>query len=361
MNPLGFLTVFALLSTIVKADHVLVVGNQDSLVHEAVDVNAAQFSRAGLAELALDAFGIATGNVVSLSNSVEFPAPKVRSPVQADVFEHVDAYTVIFVDNVDVVESVNKDIKTGYHKVFELEKGTSPVKLSAVLAQELKGATPNGEATIKCVGNSALCQSTLLPTEAVDTTELDNVFAENSFLNRQNDADNAFAREVALAYQLTKSMAKTKAKGLYIIQYSSLQALDEEKRKSARVVVINQVQKVLSSLQKAYPLSGAQVIATESAPLTHIDDVESYGRMLLSLSNVSGASNNATRGINGTAQGNVTLSMEEIAEYQIVLWTSVILGSILLVVLMAMCNMAPPRDSLLYAKFTTSNNSRKFD
>ncbi|GAB9464730.1 Rxlr-like protein [Globisporangium polare] len=379
-------------------DQVLVLSAQKQLLHAALSGSAsAGFTSAGLAELAMDALGLATGNVVRPAKGNTVALPAIQNPLQADIFQHVDAYALVFVQDdgatLDAIAAGTTFTDASYHNVFPLtHRRGAAQKVPDVIANEFSGAL-GASGAVKCAGSTAICSGTKLQnTVAVDATRVDKVLAENAFLHKGVAEDARFAQELAQVSELTASLSSSAAgQSFYVVGFSDVQTLESSKRSDASKALAAQVSEFLSALQKTHAASGAQVVASrEAAPsspnqlkaMKQLQDVTSYSRLLASLATPepadsgssddddddSGSSDeddeddesdaNATSSSNSTvAIGKV--SMEEIAEYQIVLWTSVLLGVALLMGVLALCNMNTGRDSLLYAKFITDAGHRK--
>lgn len=374
------------------ADQVLVLSAQKELLHVSPSSSSSAaglgFTSAGLAELAMDALGLSTGKVVQLSDTPQRTLPVIQNPLQADVFQHSNAYALVFVDDADgaLLSSIETDTTftdAAYHKVFSLNhRAGAGKRVPNVIAREFKSTFGEG-ATVKCAGSSALCAAKQLAnTVTVEDARLQKVFAENHFLRESVDADARLAQELAQVSQLTASLGADASEAFYVVGFSNVDELDSSKRSYARTAVAAQVSEFLSALQKSYTASGAQVVASRensvsTKAMSVTKDVMSYSRLLISLASTddsgsddsvsddsgsddSGSSDDEDESsTNSTTAGKVT--MEEIAEYQIVLWTSVILGVMLLLAILAMCNMDTGRDSLLYAKFITDAGHRKGD
>lgn len=398
-----FLCASAAAAVAAADDQVLVLSAQKQLLHassaSASSSSSAGFTSAGLAELAMDALGLATGNVVRPVKAA-VTLPSIQNPLQADIFQHADAYALVFVqDDGTVLDSIDAGTTftdAAYHHVFPLtHRRGAAQKVPDVIANEFAGAL-GASGTVKCAGSTAICSATKLQnTVAVDAARVDKVLAENAFLHKDVAEDARFAQELAQVSELTASLSSSSAAGqsFYVVGFSDVQALESSKRSDASKALTVQVSEFLSALQKTHAASGAQVVASRkvssSSPkqlkaMKQLQDVTSYSRLLASLSTPepadsgssddddddSGSSDeddeddeldtNSTSSSNSTAAiGKV--SMEEIAEYQIVLWTSVLLGVTLLLGVLALCNMNTGRDSLLYAKFTTDAGHRKGD
>ncbi|KAJ0394215.1 hypothetical protein P43SY_001030 [Pythium insidiosum] len=319
---------------------------------------------AGLAELAKDTLGLVTGQSVRLSSSVEAPLPTVRNPVQADVLQRADALAVVYVDQADasVLPTVDATIQRGYHKIFEVSANKDAAAVAAIVASELKSGA------IKCAGSDVVCPPGVAPAETASAARVDALLEKSSFLKSGVAADRAFAQRLVETQQVIDAVAthSKSQRALYVAQYPSASSLAKDQQTAAREAIAAQVQTLLSALERHAHVSGAQIVATNvPASLAAVDEVTSLSRRLLDFKDVSGsgdddvAAENATLAANGTAVSDITI--DDIAEYQIVLWTSVILGVALLLVILAMCNMDTKRDSLLYAKFITGGTGRKYD
>ncbi|GLE05028.1 hypothetical protein PINS_up014012 [Pythium insidiosum] len=340
------------------SDRVLLVGP----LHDAVQGGDA-VTAAGLAELAKDTLGLVTGQSVRLSSSVEAPAPVVRNPVQADVLQPADALAVVYVDQADasVLPMVDAAIPRGYHKIFDVTANKDAAAVGAVVASDLKSGA------VKCAGSDVVCPPSVAPAETASAAKVDAFVEKSSFLKSGVDADRAFAQRLVETQQIIDAVAthSKSQRSLFVAQYPSASSLAEDKQSAAREAIAAQVQSLLSALERHAQVGGAQIVATTvPTSLEAVDEVTSLGRRLLSFNDVSGSGDedsaeNATLAANGTVVSDITI--DDIAEYQIVLWTSVILGVALLLVILAMCNMDTKRDSLLYAKFITGGTGRKYD
>lgn len=396
-----FLCASAAVAVAAADDQVLVLSAQKQMLHAspAASPASAGFTSAGLVELAMDALGLATGHVVRpLKATVTLPA--AQNPLQADVFQHADAYALVFVHDgdgavLDAIVAGTTFTEASYHNVFPLNhRRGAAQKIPDVIANEFSGASGG---VVKCAGSTAVCSATKLQTNTVaaDAARVNKVLAENAFLHKDVAEDARFAQELAQVGELTASLsssdnAAAALQSLYVVGFSDVQALESSKRIDASKALAAHVSAFLSALQKTHAAAGAQVVASrEGSPspkqlkaMKQLQDVTSYSRLLASLATPgpadSGSSDdddedsgstdedeesnaNATSSSNSTAAAVGQVSMEEIAEYQIVLWTSVLLGVALLLAVLALCNMNTGRDSLLYAKFITDAGHRKGD
>lgn len=357
---------------VASSDRVLVLGAPRALVHTnsaPAQRSKLTFSPAGLAELALDALGLPTGHVAGA---------RAANPLQADVFTHAQAYALVLVDSAvstPVLQSIDTTgADSSFRHTYPLAAGWSDM-IPSVIAREFKTGFGD-DATVACAGSSAICKHSLQQQASDDEAELQQVLEENSYLDMNNEADKAFAHELAQAKGLTKTVADSQkaAHALFVLGFSSVQALEAgATREAANTALAAQISAFLAAFQIAYTNSGVQIVAAASSAAGRpqqwlqsphakvLDDVMSYDRMLLSFDDLSGSGSDASDDSNATATNSTAgqLSMEEIAEYQIVLWTSVVLVAVLVLTVLAMVNMDVGRDSLLYAKFITDASHRK--
>ncbi|KAE9362269.1 hypothetical protein PF008_g268 [Phytophthora fragariae] len=397
MPSLLLLLTAAATASTALADQVLVLGNAPTqLFHESASSSA--FSAAGLADLALNSLGLRTGRVSSTRSAVQ-------SPLQADVFTQSEAYALLLLDDasagaLDVVDAALSGSKA-FHAVYPSQPAN--IKVPAAVAQEFQAKYRVG---VRCAGSVALCASVEADAPSVAADVVQDVLKANSFLDAGDAADVAFARELAQVMQLTAAQTKQQGerKTLYVV---GLSGLEGEKQKMAQQAVATTVTEFLAQLMKNSELAGAQVMTGKLPVATQ--QVAALSRRARNRKLVSGLTNeedeeddeesdsesdsatdsdsdsagnseedeeetedlaaqsgsvweevgddNSTSTANTTAPGAV--SMPDIAEYQIILWTSVLLGAVLLMAVLAMGNMDTGRDSLLYAKFIADVNGRK--
>ncbi|KAF1788131.1 Ankyrin repeat-containing domain [Phytophthora cactorum] len=342
MRSLVLLSAAALAVSDASTDQTLILGKSSSpLWHETRSSGA--FSAAGMADLALNSLGLSTGRVSSRS--------AVQSPLQADIFTHSDAYAMILLEDASstTLDAVNAAL-------------TAPKPSTSCIR-------PNPQTT-------ALCASVSAEKPQVNAELVLQVLKANSFLSATDEQDVAFAQRLAQVMQLTTELQQTQGKKLFLVGLSGLQG---DKQRAAQQAVTTTVTEFLAQLMKTEQTVAAQImtgtlptVTEETAALSRRnrklvtklsneeeDDEESEegeGDEEEEVEDLAAASgsvwedeDNSTSASNSTAPGAV--SMPDIAEYQIILWTSVLLGVVLLMAIMAMVNMDAGRDSLLYAKF----------
>ncbi|RLN98225.1 hypothetical protein BBJ28_00000025 [Nothophytophthora sp. Chile5] len=363
--------VAALAAPASASDHVLVVGKAATpLWHEARSSAASTaFSAAGLAELAMSCLGVPTGRLSSRPEAVE-------TPLQADLFAHADAYALVLVDDASasVLETVDAALSAtpAFHQAFPVAVDAADVKVPAAVAQEFRTAFADSPAVVRCAGSAALCASVGAMPPKASVTLVQEVLSGNSFLNSDDPMDMAFAEELAQVAQLAASLGGDAGKALYVVGLSDpTQLAAESKQRAVHEAAAASVTEFLAELMKTHDVVGAQV--TTSRLPSAVQDVaalarRSRDRRLVAflgdeeeededLDEESGSDwedDNVTTSSNSTSP----MSMPDIAEYQILLWTSVLLGAVLLLAVLAMCNMDTGRDSLLYAKFIADVNHK---
>ncbi|RLN48163.1 hypothetical protein BBJ29_000294 [Phytophthora kernoviae] len=383
----------ALASSYTSADKVLVLGNAPSqLLHETRP--SSTFSVSGLAELALNSLGVATGRVSSRVSPIE-------SPLQADLFTHTEAYALLLVDgaSASALDTIDAALAASpaYHKTFPTQSAS--VKVPMAVAQEFQAKYPS---SVRCAGSAAFCASVEAWTPSGSAALVQEVLSAYNFLQIEEQEDVAFAKELAQVKQLMAALKEdADRKALYVVGLSTPKLEGQEKQQQAAQAVAASVTEFLAELVKTRAVVGAQVM-TGNLPAS-VQDVAALSRRTRNRRLVSGLTDeeeeesdsdedsnledsesedsdsdegeevdevdlaaasgstwedagNATTKTNSTAS---PVSMPDIAEFQIVLWTSVLLGAILLMAILAMCNMDTGRDSLLYAKFIADNTERE--
>ncbi|KAG6596019.1 RxLR-like protein [Phytophthora cinnamomi] len=391
--PLALLAAAAAFSTAL-ADQVLVLAtSRPALFHAAAPPSSASassaFSTAGLADLALNSLGLRTGRVATRAAA--------QSPLQADVFAHSQAYALLLLDDAALaaVDAAVADADA-FHALYAAPRAS--IKVPAAVAQEFHAAQ---QARARCAGSVALCASLEADAPAVAADLVQRALRANSFLDAADAADVAFARELAQLAQLAAQMENGPAKALYVVGLSAL-AGAEHRQKQAQQAAAAAVAEFLAQLLKTHARAAAQVMtarlprATQQAAalsrrarsrkllsgLTDEEDdedeqsaadadadadsdsdeddeeeTEDLAAQSGSVWDEEDDANSTATAANATARGAV--SMPDIAEYQIILWTSVLLGAVLLLAVLAMGNMDTGRDSLLYAKFIADVSGRK--
>ncbi|CAI5715751.1 unnamed protein product [Hyaloperonospora brassicae] len=374
MRPLSLLFVAAVGASLVSAADVLVLGKSTApLWHKTR--SSSSFSGAGLTNLALHALGLPSGRHVPSSSAA-------LSPLQADLFTHSEVYAMLLLDglstaSLEAIDAALHDVDA-FHDVYPVED--SPMMVPVTVANSFHAKYPQA---VYCAGTQALCSSVGVQAASEVATVVQQVLAANSFLSPRDDADVAFATQVAQVMQLTADMKQHKdGKMLYVVGLSSLQG---HKQELAEQLVTATVTEFLDQLMKKELPVAAQVM-TGSLPdvMSQVTAVSRRARTRRLVSHKakkkeeseeseSGADDNeeddAASGSVGEDDANATLasnssapgavSMPDIAHYQIILWTSILLGAMLLMSVLAMANMDAGRDSLLYAKFIADVNGRK--
>lgn len=352
----------------------LVFGSRAALLHAAPGGGPALSARA-LQQLALDALGIDSASRRAAGSWADAPAP-----LQADAFRKVGAYALVLAEDAAAPARVAAAVDQYFGEAFsQLLPAAGPrldTAATALAASASKAGSP-----VLCAGSDARCADVLgaeATARAAGADLLRRQFEEHEFLDRDVQADAAFAQELAKVAELTDALARQPddSPALFVVAFSDPSPLGG-KRDQAQEAVTTKVMAFLAALQSAHPLVGAQVV-----PVKPIDGVTSTQRQLqdadedseadeeeeeeeeeeededeLELEAETGSGSNSTTKTNAKSP----ITTQDIAEFQIVLWTSVLLGVMLLLAVVAMGNMDVGRDSLLYAKFTTGAGHRKSD
>ncbi|CAI5745905.1 unnamed protein product [Peronospora destructor] len=304
MHVLFQLSVTALAASMISANHVLVLGKSPTVLWHDTRSSAA-FLSSGLADLALNSLGLPTGRF-SLHSVVQ-------SPLQADIFTHSDAYALVILEEASTssLEAVNAALSddNAFHELYPAQ--ACKLNVPMAVAQEFHAKYPSAA---HCAGNADFCSSLEAFTPLESEKLVHQVLETNSFLSSSDDQDIVFAKQIAQVMQLTADMKQHgDEKMLYIVGISSL--------------------------------SWRQTAASTTSCDKNCDGV--FGSI------------DEERTARPIPSASEVVSMRDIAEYQIILWTSVLLGAVLLGAVLAMANMDAGRDSLLYAKFIADVNGRK--
>uniref|UniRef100_M4BJZ5 RxLR effector candidate protein n=1 Tax=Hyaloperonospora arabidopsidis (strain Emoy2) TaxID=559515 RepID=M4BJZ5_HYAAE len=378
MRALSLLFVASTAASHVSSDRVLILGKSAApLWHQTCSSPA--FSDAGLANLALNSMGLPTGGHVSSHSAV-------LSPLQADIFTQSEVHALVLLDGLSTgsVEAVDAalDDEDVFHELYPVQD--SQVTVPVTVAQVFKAKYPQA---VYCAGSHAICSSVGALTTPGDAKIVQQVLEANSFLSSHDDADISFATQLAQVLLLAADMEQHQdGKTLYIVGLSSLQG---HKQELADQLVTATVTKFLDHLMKKKQVVAAQVMtgtlpvamqqvtalsrrarnrkltsrsakkpkASEKDESAMDDDEEDEEDLDAASGSLLEEDANSTSSSNSSAPEAV--SMPDIAEYQIILWTSVSLVAILLLSVSAMANMDAGRDSLLYAKFIADVNGRK--
>ncbi|OQR82860.1 hypothetical protein ACHHYP_15396 [Achlya hypogyna] len=284
--------------------------------------------------------------------------------VSADLFTHANGYGIVVVEGVDESVGVTKG-DYAFQKTMNLfDASTAQLpELVSVLAQGMKGK--NAKNTVICAGDS-VCT-------AVDAKLTDEVAVSNAAsieaslwaalpeLKEGDSADELVVRDLANMKLVVESIktADQSAKGLFVASVSDLSALPATKKAAVHSAVASIVMDFQTALQERYTHAGVQVLSLSQKMQLDLNKISASVELSRRLSNVVGLAANATP---GNSSSPVTpLTIENIAEYQIILWSSVILAVITFLAISVLCGMDANRDSLLYAKFLTDHSNRKND
>ncbi|RHY33967.1 hypothetical protein DYB32_001237 [Aphanomyces invadans] len=342
MKPTALLLALAALvsssEVIVKfSDSNLVKGSQDTLI---------EASTMSLARLAVESLALPQAVV---SHTDEFS-------VVADLFAHTNAFGFV------VLENAAKDLNVesgnyAFEKSVTLQDATLSQlpQLINAMAEGLK--QKNAENVVSCFGEfcSSTSESLLTPVAA---SKEDGIWSTLDMLEHKNAADKKFVQELAHLHGIVENLQAhprdAQTKGIFVASVAGLSELDTGKQASAQAAVEKSVAAFQSALKTAYGPVGFQVFKLSGSVQVDPKDLTAFVRQLSQL-DVSLAANTT----NGTLPNPLTV--ESIAEYQVILWTSVLLVVVAIVAVSMMGSIDASRDNLLYAKFLTDPNGRKND
>ncbi|OQR99619.1 hypothetical protein THRCLA_06440 [Thraustotheca clavata] len=278
--------------------------------------------------------------------------------VSVDMFKHVQAYGIV------VVEGVNSNVGTtkgdyAFQKIMDVQEASTAQlpDLVSTLAEVVKGK--NAKNTVVCTGNSVCNALDEKLTDEVVSTKAksleEDVWKQLSEFELTNEADKLVVSEIVnlkLVVETVKS-SNSNAKGLFVASVSDLSGLAPEKLDAAKSAVASAVEDFQKELKNKYSNVGLQVLSLSQKLKLDLNELSEA----VALSRRLSLSANAT-----SPNASVTpLTIETIAEYQIILWSSVILAVIAILAVSVLCSMDASRDNLLYAKFLTDASHRKND
>ncbi|EQC42746.1 hypothetical protein SDRG_00469 [Saprolegnia diclina VS20] len=279
--------------------------------------------------------------------------------VSADLFKHTAGYGFVVVEGAGEGFAPEK-ADYAFQKTMDLQEASTGQlpHLVSVLAQGVKGK--NAKNVVVCVGDSVCGSVDKQFTDALSTTNAATVEASLwsalPALQSANTADQLVVRELTNLKLVIDSIknADKSVQGLYVASISDLSGLAAEKQDAAKAVVASTVQDLQKALKEHYINAGLQVLTLSQK--MKIDMVELSASV--ALARQLSLSANATVADKTAA---APLTIENIAEYQIILWTAVILAVVTFLAISVLCGMDANRDSLLYAKFLTDASNRKND
>ncbi|TDH72523.1 hypothetical protein CCR75_004877 [Bremia lactucae] len=349
-----------------STDKILILGMSSSpLWHESRP--SSPFSAAGMVDLALDSLGLMTGQISTRSS--------VPSPLQADLFTHSEMYALILLDEThsfSSMEAVNAalDGTQAFHKIYPAQTASAKVPVTVAQLFELEHAS-----AIHCAGDRTLCASVNAQTPQVQEKVVQQVLEANSYLSQSHEEEVAFATQLAQIIQLKSELKYMQGTKLLLVGIKELQG---DKQNLAQQAVTTTVAEFVAELVKNKQAVAAQIMTGTFPTVLQQTAALSRNRKLVTNDeeveeeeksgdeDEDGTADSGSESLDGskssltnTSTLSGAVSMADIAEFQIILWTSVLLVAILLMAIMAMANMDVGRDSLLYAKFITDVSDRK--
>jgi hypothetical protein len=315
-------------------------------------------------------------NVLSLTRhameSLAIPEaviPAEPFPVSVDLFKHTNTYGFVLIEGAE--EGAFPIDKAGYdfQKRMALQDSTTGQfpKLVNVLTDGIK--RKNVASKLLCSGIN-VCASvddnlkSSIPTVGDIEASL---WESMPLLEKSKKEDKQLVQELANMKAMVQEMKNTPvngAKHLFVASISDLTQFASAKRASVKASITSAIHEFQTALIESHDSKvGLQVLLVSNKMKIDIKELSaaiSLSRRFLTEKNESVDSLSA----NDTKSTSTTpLSMADIAEYQIVLWSSIILVvvALLAISLLSTMGMDANRDSLLYAKFLTDASNRKLD
>ncbi|KAF0720639.1 Aste57867_153 [Aphanomyces stellatus] len=284
--------------------------------------------------------------------------------VLADLITHTDAFGFVLLENM-------KDDITIDEGGYSFQKTMSLDEYSTGQFPDLVQALASGVKQ-KNSGSSFFCSGTVCASvdeKFVNALSMDyvlekeaNIWNTVAELDSNNDIDRKFVSELASIHAITKEVKNSPrgkhTKDLYVASISNFENLDPSKRSFAAKAIASAINQFQLALSENYKYTGFQLL--KLSDVMKID--------IKAMSSATALSRRLDGGNSFSLNSNVTnsslpipVTIENIAEYQVILWSSVILVVIIFFAISMMSSIDASRDNLLYAKFLTDPNGRKND
>ncbi|RLO08309.1 hypothetical protein DYB28_010632 [Aphanomyces astaci] len=345
MKPTALLMALAAL---VSSSEVVIKFSEANLVKGSEVKSSADASTMSLTRLAMESLALPLA-VVSQTD---------QFPVVADLFAHTNAFGFIVLENAATNVNVEKG-DYAFQKTVNLQEASLSQlpHLVNAMAEGLK--QKHADNVVACIGElCSLTNEALLAAIPASSSKEDGIWSSLDLLDRENDADTKFVQELANVHRIVETIQtlprEAHTKGIYVASIADLSALDPSKQASAQSAIQSSVEEFQAALKAKYGQVGFQIVKLSRSIQVDPKELTAFVRQL-SQNGVALAAN----GTNGTLP--TPLTMENIAEYQVILWTSVLLVSIAFFAVTVMGSIDASRDNLLYAKFLTDPNGRKND
>ncbi|KAH9128907.1 hypothetical protein LEN26_000664 [Aphanomyces euteiches] len=342
MKPTA-MAVVSVLVTLAAASQVTVSFSESKLVQGSMKEVSVEADVASLSHLAMESLALPQ------LSGVGRPLPIV-----ADLIAHTNAFGFVLLENIDSGVSLQKG-QYAFQKTLGLEDASSGqfTQLAHVLAKGIK--QKHSQSVVSCSGVVCADMDKTALTSLSDAAAKEAaLWSELSDLDKNNKDDAKFVSELANMRSVVESINSQKSgKGFFVSSISTLANLAPTKQTAALVAVSKTVNDFHRSLQAAYGRVGFQLLQLSGPMKIDIKVLSASMAVSRQLTALAANSSNASL--------PTPLTVESIAEYQVILWSSVILVTIIIFAVSTMTSIDASRDNLLYAKFLTDPNGRKND
>ncbi|CCI47199.1 unnamed protein product [Albugo candida] len=356
---IALLTVFLILSgSATKGDEsarVLVFSNRKVYFHATESNSRQEMSTFDLYKIIQESIGFGGYTTYTGQNEIE-----VNAPIIADVFENAKIQGLIHIegDLSDILGRVQSVLSQQNLDVFCETYALKNTEYNRRINEELiKGASHQDGFYCSEDGNVQIC----------DESGTEMAIGNERVRNKRSEVRNVYGEEWGQEDQLAKELVQIEdivslptMKRLFFMQISGLKSLNPEVRESASQIIVEALAAILvkfaqeSNVINIYITTGQVEVSHQKG-----ERMAFARRNLLTFDDLAGSSSgNASSHQNQTTS---EITLEEIANFQIVLWTAIILAFILFGIIGAMLNLSTSRDSLLHVKFVANASHRKTD
>lgn len=315
---------------IVESKMELSVYGPKSLYGDRMERNENLFNRDGIVQLVLSTLGLPTWESVNAKNGLG-----------VNLMEKTNFYVLGYLET-DNVKEMSDFLKSKGFDSFSVQESTLNLveAVNSVVESEMNAKF--GKASLNCVneGCAGNNMERFTGTEGIVTAMQDKYAGISKSDASQVSNFNAFVENM--------KHAKRNAPSVHVF------TLANGRSKGMKNAMEHAVEKVLEQMRQDGVF---HVIVTSTGFNTYGSNIMNARRL---------QEGNGTTAGNGTTTGNETvliddgkLTMSDIAGFQIALWTSIMLATILLIAACCMCNMPIGKDSLLYAKFQADTTTHR--
>nr|CCA24464.1 conserved hypothetical protein [Albugo laibachii Nc14] len=281
-------------------------------------------------------------------------------PLIADVFEKAQIQGLIHIegDFPDILSRIQSRLKQQESDLFSETHALTNTEYNKLITQKLiKGASHEDSFHCSDDGNVQICDESGTELAIENEQVLEKKIQLRDTLGKDLSQGGRFAEELA---QIELVFRLTPTKRLFFIQLSSLKSLKPEDWEAGSQILVEALTGMLIKSTQESNVISVHITTGQVEKADQKENITAFARRrLLTFEDLAGSSpGNDSSHQNHTAS---EITLEEIANFQIVLWTAIFLALILYGVIYAMLNLSTTRDSLLHVKFIANTSHRKTD